>query len=255
MTRLAGHAALITGAASGFGRGIAEAFAAEGAAVLVTDIDGDEAARLAEALAARGARAAACAADVSDRDSLDRAVARCEAEFGGLSVLVANAGLGQRPVPFAETEPETLRRQYEINAVGALQTCQAALPALRRHGAGASILVTVSGIALVPRPALYGYGMAKAAATYMMKSLALELAPERIRVNGLFPAVGDTPMLAEFAGGERTAENAARFAEALPLGRLITPADVGAAAVFLSSPREAGAMTGCVLTVDAGRCI
>ncbi|HSF93491.1 MAG TPA: glucose 1-dehydrogenase, partial [Thermohalobaculum sp.] len=252
MPRLAGQIALITGAASGFGRGVAEAFAAEGAAVLVTDIDGDGAARVAEALASKGARAAACAADVSDRASLDRAVARCEAEFGALSILVANAGLGQRPAAFDDTPPETLRRQYEINAVGAMQTCQVALPALRRRGEGASILITVSGIALVPRPALYGYGMAKAAASYLMKSLALELAPERIRVNGLFPAVGDTPMLAEFAGGERTEENASAFANALPLGRLITPADVGAAAVFLSSPREAGAITGCVMTVDAG---
>jgi 3-oxoacyl-[acyl-carrier protein] reductase len=255
MTRLAGQIALVTGAASGFGRGIAEAFAAEGAAVLVTDIDGESAERVAGALAEQGARAAACVADVSDRASLDRAVALCEETFGGLSVLVANAGLGQRPAAFAETEAETLRRQYEINAIGAMQTCQAGLPALRRRGEGTSILITVSGIALVPRPALYGYGMAKAAAAYMMKSLALELAPERIRVNGLFPAIGDTPMLAEFAGGERTAENATTFANALPLGRLITPGDVGAAAVFLSAPREAGAMTGCVLTVDAGRCI
>ena len=93
------------------------------------------------------------------------------------------------------------------------------------------------------------------AAMYLMKALALELAPERIRVNGLFPAVGDTPMLAEFAGGTVTPESAQSFANALPLGRLITSEDVAQAAVFLSSPAEAGAMTGCALPVDAGRCL
>jgi 3-oxoacyl-[acyl-carrier protein] reductase len=97
--------------------------------------------------------------------------------------------------------------------------------------------------------------MAKAAAAYFMKSLALELAPEKIRVNGLFPAIGDTPMLAEFAGGVGDDATKDKFADALPLGRLITPEDVGAAAVFLSNPKEAGAFTGCALPVDAGRCI
>lgn len=254
MGRLDGKIALVTGAASGFGRGIVHAFAREGADVVVADIDTDRAATVAGELRDLGGRAEKFKTDVTNRASLEAAIAFCEETFGGLDTLVANAGIGQRPASFLETPGETLCRQFEVNGIGVFNSCQAALPALRRR-AQSSILITVSGIALVPRPQLYGYGMAKAAAAYLMKSLALELAPERIRVNGLFPAVGDTPMLAEFAGGQRTSALDEAFAGALPLGRLITPEDVGQAAVFLSCPAEAGALTGCALPVDAGRCI
>lgn len=255
MGRLEGMAAVVTGGASGFGKGIVEAFVREGAAAMIADIDEENAQSLAEALRANGAKAAAIRVDVLDRASLEGAVEACEAQFGGLDIMVANAGIGQRPAAFVETPADLLRQHFEVNTIGAVNTCQAAIPALRRRAEGASILVTVSGIALLPRPQLYGYGMAKAAAMYLMKSLAQELAPERIRVNGLFPAIGDTPMLAEFAGGTRSEADERRFAEGLPLGRLITPADVGQAAIFLSSPAEAGAMTGCALPVDAGRCL
>ena len=253
--RLEGLSTIVTGAASGCGRGIAEALMREGAAVVVADLARDKAEDVAGALREAGGRAVSARADVTDPAGLAAAVDLAEHRFGKLDCVVANAGIGQRPAPIAETAPETLRTQYEVNALGAFQTCQAALPALRRRGRGASILLTVSGIALVPRPGLFGYGMAKAAAMYLMKALALELAPEGIRVNGLFPAIGDTPMLAEFAGGARTAETEAAFAAALPLGRLITAEDVGHAAVFLTSPVEGAAFTGCALPVDAGRCL
>ncbi len=255
MTRLEGQRAFVTGAASGFGLGIARAFAREGAAVMLADLNHKAAADAADGLVSQGFVAQATEVNISDRSSLDAAMDEAEKRLGGLSIVVANAGIGQRPKPFEDTETSVLLNHYEINAIGAFNTCQAALPALRRHGAGASILLTVSGIALVPRPQLYAYGMAKAAAGYFMKSLALELAPEGIRVNGLFPAIADTPMLAEFAGGARTEESVAEFARALPLGRLITPEDVGAAAVYLSSPTEAAAMTGFALAVDDGRTI
>jgi len=259
MGRLDGMAAIVTGAASGFGKGIVESFAREGAATLVADLDGATAEAVAETQRAQGGQAEALQTDVTDPAGLAAAVALCEERFGGLDVMVANAGIGQRPAAFLETKADSLRRQFEVNALGAFNSCQAAIPALRRRGASngvdSSILITVSGIALTPRPQLYGYGMAKAAAMYLMKSLALELAPDRIRVNGLFPAVGDTPMLADFAGGARSETHDRQFAEALPLGRLITPEDVGHAAVFLSAPTEAGALTGCALPVDAGRCL
>lgn len=254
MARLNGLTAIVTGGGSGFGKGIVEAFAREGASVVVADIDADSAKSVAAAQRERGAAAQAMEVDVADPASLTAAVAECEAQFGGLDIMIANAGIGQRPGAFQDTSAETLRTHFEINAIGAFNSCQAALPALRKRPA-ASILITVSGIALAPRPQLYGYGMSKAAAMYLMKALAVELAPERIRVNGLFPAVGDTPMLAEFSGGARSAESDDRFVQGLPLGRFITPEDVGQAAVFLSSPTEAGAFTGCALPVDAGRCI
>lgn len=255
MDRLKGHYAFVTGAASGFGAGIARSFARAGAAVVLADLDRDGARKVAENLSAQGGTAHAVYVDVTREDSLAVAVSEAEHHMGGLSILVANAGIGQRPATFDASDADLITRQFEINALGPVLTCQAALPALRRHGEGASILITVSGIALVPRPGLYGYGMAKAAAGYLMKSLALELAPEKIRVNGLFPAVGDTPMLSEFAGGTVEDGTEANFAAALPLGRLITAEDVGAAAVYLSASSEASAITGCALPVDAGRCI
>ena len=146
-----------------------------------------------------------------------------------------------------------MQRQFSVNALGAAISAQAAVPALRRFGAGASIIMTVSGIALTPRPVFCAYGMAKSAASYLMKSLALDLALEGIRVNGLFPAIAATAMFTDFADG--AADKEAEFAAALPLGRLVTPEDVAAAAVYLASPTEAGAMTGCALPVDAGRTI
>ena len=254
MGRLEGMTALVTGGGSGFGRGIVEAFVREGASTIVADIDGSKAAEAVASLGVSESQAQSVAVDVTDKAGLEGAVDFGQRAFGGLDVVVANAGIGQRPCSIDETTADTLRHQFEINSLGALLTCQAAIPALRGRPS-ASILITVSGIALLPRPRLYGYGMAKAATLYLMKSLAQELAPEKIRVNGLFPAVGDTPMLAEFAGGALTETTQSSFAEALPLGRLITPDDVGHAAVFLSSPKEAAMLTGCALPVDAGRCL
>lgn len=249
--RLAEKVAMVTGGASGFGRGIVEAFVAEGARVMIADIDEAAAQAAADTI---GGSAEAVAVDVCKPADLAEAVRLCEAVFGGLDVMVANAGVGQRPTPFADTKADLLERQFAVNAVGVAQTCQAALPALRKRPGG-NIVITVSGIALLPRPGLYGYGMAKSAAQYLMKALALELAPEGIRVNGLFPAVGDTPMLSEFMGGEVSDDGRRQFAAALPLGKLISPQDVGLAAVFLASAREAGNLTGCALPVDGGRCI
>lgn len=239
---------MVTGGASGFGRGIAVAFAREGANVMVADLDAAGAEKVAQAIGGRSYQA-----DISDLNDMAAAVAATEAAFGGLSTLVANAGIGQRPMRASETPLDEMQRQFTVNALGAAASCQAALPALRRRGAGASIVMTVSGIALTPRPVFCAYGMAKSAASYLMKSLALDLAPEGIRVNGLFPAIADTGMFADFADGADDKQR--EFAAALPLGRLVTPEDVAAAAVYLASPSEAGAMTGCALPVDAGRTI
>ncbi len=251
--RLNGLNALITGGASGFGRGIALAYAKEGASVMIADLNAAAADEVAVAINEAGGSALSIGADITEAASMDAAVEATEAAFGGLSTLVANAGIGQRPMRATETPVEEMQRQFTVNALGAAISCQAAVPALRRHGAGASIVMTVSGIALTPRPVFCAYGMAKSAASYLMKSLALDLAPEGIRVNGLFPAIAATAMFTEFADGADDKQD--EFAAALPLGRLVTPEDVAAAAVYLASPSEAGAMTGCALPVDAGRTI
>lgn len=251
--RLNGLTALVTGGASGFGRGIAEAFKREGAAVMITDLDINAADDVATQINEANGTALSIAADITDASGMAAAVAATEAAFVGMSTLVTNAGIGQRPMRATKTPVDEMQRQFSVNALGAAISCQAAVPALQRHGAGASIVMTVSGIALTPRPVFCAYGMAKSAASYLMKSLALDLAPEGIRVNGLFPAIAATAMFSEFADGADDKQD--EFAAALPLGRLVTPKDVAAAAVYLASPTEAGAMTGCALPVDAGRTI
>ncbi len=168
--------------------------------------------------------------------------------------MVANAGIGQRPCPIAELEENELTRQFEINVKGVMLCCKQAVLQFRRQGGG-NIVITASGIALTPRPKLLAYAAAKGAVLAFAKGLALELASEGIRVNALCPAVGDTPMIAEFMGGELSDAGKEQFRQALPMGKLITPRDVGEAAVFLASDTEAGAVTGCAFPVDAGRCV
>lgn len=252
--RLAGKAAIVTGGASGFGAGIARCFTRAGAAVLIADINGDGAADLAADLTAEGGRAAGFAMDVTDAGSVQAAIDDCVSRFGAVDVMVANAGLGMRPTPLHDTEEADYDRQFDVNVRGVYHCCRLVLPQFRRQGRG-NIIVTASGIALTPRPNLVVYGATKGAVLVFAKGLAMELAPEGFRVNALCPAAGDTPMLAEFMGGTASEDGRNRFASGLPLGRLITPDDMGHAAVFLASDVEAGTITGTALAVDSGRCI
>jgi 3-oxoacyl-[acyl-carrier protein] reductase len=245
--RLAGRVAVVTGAASGFGRGIAERFAREGAAVLLVDVDpGGEAA----AAAIPGARFHR--ADVSDPDQVAAAVAEAVRAFGSLDVMVNNAGIPQRATPLAATDVATLDRLYAVNVRGVFLGCRAAIPHLRARGGGA-ILNTASTAAIRPRPGLAAYNATKAAVVSLTRTLALELAPDRIRVNCVCPVAGDTPMLPGFFAPGRDPEEArAAFLATIPLGRFSTPADVAAAALYLCSD-EASLVTGVALEVDGGR--
>ena len=252
--RLAGKTSIVTGGASGFGAGIARVFVREGARVLVADLDEAKGRELAEEISDTGGRAAFHPVDVTDKAAVEAMMVACEEQFGPVEVLVANAGLGQRPCPIEEITDDELERQFAVNFRGVLYCCQKALPVFRRNRRG-TILVTASGIALLPRPKLAAYGAAKGAVLNLAKSLALELAPEGIRVNAICPAIGDTPMLTEFMGGAKSPEAREQFRSNLPLGRLVTPDEVASAAVFLASDREAGNITGCALPVDGGRCI
>ena len=252
--RLQDKAAIVTGGASGFGSGIVDCFAREGARVLIADLDDESGRAKCEAVAAAGGTAAFRQVDVTDNAQVQAMVAACAEEFGSVDVLVANAGLGQRPCPLEATEDDDFDRQFAVNVRGVFYCCKAVLPHFRRQGSG-SIVITASGIALTPRPNLVVYGATKGAVLTFAKGLAMELAPEGFRVNALCPAAGDTPMLAEFMGGEETQEGRERFVSGLPMGKLITPEDMGNAAVFLASDAEAGTITGCALPVDSGRCI
>jgi 3-oxoacyl-[acyl-carrier protein] reductase len=248
--RLKGKTALVTGAGQGFGFGIAEMFVREGARVAFLDLKAD----IAEAAAKRFGDAGAIAlhADVSKRDDVERAAKAVIAAFGRVDIVVNNAGTTHRNKPLMEVEEAEFDRVFAVNVKSVLLTAQAFVPHMREHGGGVFINVG-STAALRPRPGLAVYNASKGAVHVMTKSMAVELAPDRIRVCALAPVAGETPLLAMFLG-EDTPEKRAAFRATVPLGRFSTPHDIGAAALFLASD-EAGFLTGVVLEVDGGRCI
>jgi 3-oxoacyl-[acyl-carrier protein] reductase len=172
--------------------------------------------------------------------------------FGRLDVLVNNAGAPQPPTSVVDTSEEDFDRLMAVNAKAIFLAAKHAVPIMRRQGSGV-ILNTSSVAAIRPRPNLTAYNTSKGAALTLTRSLAIELAPDKIRVNAICPGPADTPMLATFAGGESDAHYAA-FLSSVPLGRLCAPADVASAMAFLASD-EASFITGVVLEVDGGRCI
>jgi 3-oxoacyl-[acyl-carrier protein] reductase len=250
--RLAGRAVIVTGGGSGFGAGIAELFAAEGAGVVVVDIDAAAAERVAGAITARGGRARPCHADVTADADTARMIAVAEEAFGGLDCFIANAGVTHVNQPLIEVTEADFDRVMAVNVKALFWTAKHAVPALRRRGGG-SILITASTAGIRPRPGLVWYNGSKGAAITIAKAMAVELAPDRIRVNALCPVAGETPLLAAFMGGD-TPELRAKFRASVPLGRLSTPLDVARAALFLASD-EAEFLTGVALEVDGGRCI
>jgi 3-oxoacyl-[acyl-carrier protein] reductase len=248
MNRLHGKVALVTGAASGFGLGIARTFAREGAKVVVVDIDGRAAARAAAEIDS----ALAVTADVTKAAEVTGAVARSVDAFGRLDILVNNAGTSHRNKPMLDVSEEEFDHVFAVNVKSLYLFAQAAVPAMRRQGGG--VIVNVGSTAgLRPRPGLTWYNGSKGAVHAITKSMAVELAPDRIRVCALAPVAGETPLLATFMG-EDTPEKRQLFVNSIPLGRLSRPDDIANAALFLASD-EADLVTGVVLEVDGGRCI
>jgi 3-oxoacyl-[acyl-carrier protein] reductase len=243
--RLAGKAAIVTGGASGFGEGIARLFAAEGANVLVADIDGEAAARVAGEIGGL-----AVTADVSTDTGTAAMIRAAQDRLGRLDVLVNNAGVTHVNQPMTEVPEALFDRVFDVNVKALYWAARHAVPALRAQGGGV-ILNTASTAAIRPRPGLTWYNGSKGAVVTITKSMAIELAPDRIRVNALCPVAGETPLLASFMGGD-TPELRERFRQSVPLGRLSTPLDVARAALFLASD-EADFLTGVCLEVDGGR--
>ena len=245
--RMQGKIAVVTGAGSGFGAGIAARFAAEGATVVVADIDAAKAravadrigGRAAEVDVARDASVGAMVRDVLDRD-------------GRIDVLVNNAGVTHLPMAMEDVTEADFDRVLAVNAKSVYLTARHAVPAMKRQGAGA-ILNVASTAALSPRPRLSWYNASKGWMVTATKAMAVELAPAGVRVNAICPVAGETPLLASFMG-EDTPEMRAKFLSTIPLGRFSTPDDMGAAAVFLCSD-EASMITGVAMEVDGGRCI
>jgi len=258
MKRLARKVALVTGAASGFGAEIATRFLDEGASLILVDIDAaggairnkrEVAGTEREALAERSVF---IQADVSSADDAARMIDETVRHFGQLDILVNNAGCPQPPTSIVETSERDFDRLMAVNVRAIFLAARHAVPIMRRQGGGV-ILNTVSVAAIRPRPNLAAYNASKGAALTLTKSLAIELAADRIRVNAICPGPGDTPMLATFVGGDSEAHRAA-FLSSIPMGRLCSPRDIADAMVFLASD-DASFITGVVLEVDGGRCI
>ena len=250
MPRLNGKVAIVTGAGSGFGEGIARRFAAEGARVAVVDVRADQARRVAEAI---GDRAMAIEADVASGDAVEHAVARTIEAFAIPDIVVNNAGVTHRNRPILEVDEATFERIFAVNVKSIFHMVRAVVPPMRENGGG--VMLNVGSTAgMRPRPGLTWYNASKGAVNLVSKSLAVELAPWKIRVNALCPVMGVTGMLADFMGVEDTPENRARFLATIPLGRLSQPEDIAAAALFLASD-EASFITGVELPVDGGRTV
>jgi len=242
--------AIVTGAASGFGKAIAEAYVREGARVACLDVD----AAGAEAVAAGlGDAARAFTCDVADGPSVRAAVEGAHDAFGRLDIVVNNAGVSHANRPLLEVDEAEFDRVFAVNVKSIYHMTHATLPRMRARGAG--VVVNVGSTAGVrPRPGLTWYNGSKGAVSLLSKSMAVELAPDNIRVNCLAPVIGETALLETFMGAPDTPENRARFVATIPLGRLSRPEDIAQAAVWLASER-AGFVTGVVLEVDGGRCV
>jgi 3-oxoacyl-[acyl-carrier protein] reductase len=247
--RLANKTALVTGAAQGFGLGIAETFAREGAKVALLDLN-EGAAK--EAAARIGGSAIAIGCDVSNGPQVDKAIQETIRALGRLDIVVNNAGTSHRNKPMLDVTEEEFDRVFAVNVKSIYLVTQAVLPHFRQIGGG-NILNIGSTAGLRPRPGLTWYNASKGAVNLLSKSMAVELAPDRVRVNCIAPVAGETPLLATFMG-EDTPEKRAAFKATIPWGRLSTPQDIANAALFLCSD-EADMITGVVLEVDGGRCI
>ena len=250
--RLEGRIAIVTGAASGFGAGIARRFAEEGARVVVNDVNEAGAQAIASEIAGRGGKALACAGDVSRDADVANLVQFALAQCGGLHVVVNNAGTTHRNQPMLDVGEDEFDRIYRVNVKSLYLTAKHAVPHFRRKRDGA--FVTIASTAGVrPRPGLTWYNGSKGAAIVTSRSMAAELARDNIRVNVINPVAGETAMLAQFMG-EDTPAMRAKFVASIPLGRLTRPSDIAAAAVFFCSD-EAAFVTGACLEVDGGRCV
>jgi 3-oxoacyl-[acyl-carrier protein] reductase len=248
--RLDGKIAIVTGAGGGFGEATARRFAAEGARVVVADLRSDAAQRVATAI---GKSVIAVTADVGSAADVSKVLSETLRHFGAPHILVNNAGTTHRNQPLLETDEASFDRVFRVNVKSIYYFIQAIVPVMRDAGGGV-ILNVGSTAGIRPRPGLTWYNASKGAVNLMSRSLAVELAPWKIRVNAICPVAGDTPLLEALMGVPDTPESRAKFIASVPLGRLCKPSDVAAAALYLASD-EAEFITGVEFPVDGGRTI
>jgi len=245
--RLAGKCAIVTGGGSGFGAGIVAKFAAEGARVMVADINPDAAHAVATLHGGVAQKV-----DVGDGASVQAMAAAALAAFGQVDILVNNAGVTHLPSLMEDVTEDDFDRVFRVNMKSVYLTARALVPGMKARRAGAILNIASTG-GVSPRPRLNWYNASKGWMITATKAMAVELAPFGVRVNALNPVAGETPLLKSFMG-EDTPEMRAKFLATIPIGRFSTPQDMGNAACFLCSD-EASMITGVAMEVDGGRCI
>jgi 3-oxoacyl-[acyl-carrier protein] reductase len=252
--RLGNKVAIVTGAGSGFGEGIASRFGQEGAKVLVNDINADAGERVAEAIRRAGGSAQFVQADVTRDADWARLVQGAQSKFGRLDIVVNNAGWTHRKKPFLEVTEAEFDKVYAVNVKSIYLSARNVLPTFRSQGGGCFVNIA-STAGLRPRPGLIVYNSSKAAVILMSKAMAGEFGPDKVRVNCVNPVFSpDTALSGEFAGGAITPEVRAAYLATIPLGRFSTPLDVANACLYLASD-EASMISGVCIEVDGARCV
>ncbi|MSQ59689.1 MAG: SDR family oxidoreductase [Betaproteobacteria bacterium] len=248
--KLKDQVAIVTGAASGFGAEISRRYIAEGAKVMLSDINEKGAQELAATL---GSNAAAVRCDVSKKADIENLVAATVKGFGTLDIVVNNAGYTHKNQSMLTVDEETFDRMMAINVKSIYLMTLATVPIMRAKRRG-NIINIGSVAGMRPRPGLVWYSASKAAVNLMSKAMAVELGPDNIRVNAIAPVMSPTGLIESFMGMPDTPENRKKFLGNIPLGRLATPTDIAKAAVYLASD-DSDFITGVEFPVDGGRAV
>jgi len=254
MGRLDGKVAIVTGGASGFGKGIATKFIAEGAKVVIADLSEDTGKAVASELAGTSKAAVFVRANVTSRDDWANLLKTCTDTFGGLDIVVNNAGASYVNKATEDVTDSEFDLVFNVNVKSIYLSASVLLPYFLDSGRPGCFIQVASTAGVRPRPRLTWYNASKAAAINATKTMAVEYGPKKIRFNAVSPVIGSTGMTHLFIGKENTEENRKAFEAVIPLGRGSTPEDIANATTYLASD-EAGFITGVNIEVDGGRCV